>query len=389
MSPVESKKRKQPEDTNGDKLLFTPGPLTTSMSVKRAMLHDYGSRDKTFITIAREIREKLLKIADVCSEQYTTIPIQGSGTYAVEAVISSSVPRKDGKMLVFVNGAYGKRMCTICKYYDIPCVPIEFSETELVDLARAEEALKANPDVTTVGIIHSETSSGVINPVEEVGVLVHKYLPGAKYLIDAMSSFGAVPFNLTRANAHFVVSSANKCIEGVPGFSFILAEKASLAACQGNGRSLSLDIWDQYSNLEKSGQFRFTPPTHSMAAFHQALLELEAEGGVAARAKRYQNNREVLRKGMKELGFHELLGPEHTGYIITSFLYPKHENYNFEKFYNSLNDKGFAIYPGKTVNIDCFRIGSIGHLFPEDVENLVNAIKLTLEEMSIPLPLSA
>eukprot|EP01137_Pigoraptor_chileana_P008089 Opistho-2@54455 len=367
------------------KKLFTPGPLGVSLSTKQAMLRDLGSRDKEFINTVKTIRSRLLELAKLPAGKYTTVPVQGSGTFAVEAVVTTFVPRTGGHMLVLSNGAYAQRIKQIADVLGIKTEFLEFPEDKKTDLAAVEEALKKHP-ITNVAIVHCETSSGVINPIEEVGKLVRKYRPDAFYFVDAMSSFGGVELDAKAANIDFLVSSANKCIEGVPGFSYALCDVEKLNKCKGNSRSLSLDLYEQNAGLDKSGQFRFTPATHSMLAFHKALQELDAEGGIPARAARYSENRRIIREGMRELGFKELLDDTHKGYIITSFHYHKDSKFNFEDFYSRLNAKDLVIYPGKTTKADCFRIGSIGHLFPADMKTLLVAIKEVLGEMGVQTP---
>ncbi|XP_011270234.1 2-aminoethylphosphonate-pyruvate transaminase, variant [Capsaspora owczarzaki ATCC 30864] len=370
-----------------DKPLFTPGPLGVSLTTKQAALRDLGSRDRLFMDTVKDIRTQLVQLAGVSTKDFTSVLIQGSGSFAVEAVIQTALPRKGGKFLVLANGAYGYRMNKMANYLDIPVIMFEFPETEKAPLAEVEKLLKANPDVTTVAIVHSETSSGIINPISEVGALVRKHLPNATYFVDAMSSFGGIPINMEEANIDFLVSSANKCIEGTPGFSYAIARRSALDKCKGNSRSLSLDLQDQNAYMEQTGQFRFTPATHSILSFRQALRELEIEGGVEARAARYQLNRAILRKGMAELGFRELLDNSHEGYIITSFHFPKHAKFDFEKFYSTLSAKGYVIYPGKVTKADCFRVGSIGRLFPNHMTELLETMKVVLAEMGIPTPI--
>ncbi len=359
-----------------DKLLFTPGPLTTSKTVKEAMLHDYGSRDTKFVNIVKEVRENLLQLGGVSKEKgYETVIIQGSGTFGIEATISSSVPR-NGHLLIVINGAYGHRMANICSVHGIKYTSLVFAENEIPTIEKTEAALKSDNSITHLAIVHSETTTGIFNPIKEFGALAGNY--NKTYIVDAMSSFGAVPVYIAEFNIDFLVSSSNKCIEGVPGFSFIIAKREKLLQCKGQARSLVLDIFAQWEALENDGQFRFTPPTQSLAAFHQALKELETEGGVEARANRYKENYQTLISGMRKLGFKEYLEPEKQGYIITSFLYPS-ADFNFKEFYNSLNDKGFVIYPGKLTQADCFRIGNIGRLYKKDVEGLLEAIESVLK----------
>jgi len=363
-----------------DKLLFTPGPLTTSETVKRAMLHDLGSRDAGFLEVVRNIRRRLLELGKVAGGSYEAVLMQGSGTFAVESVISTVLPR-DGKLLVLINGAYGHRMAKIARTLGIATETLVGPEACPVNPAETHQILERDPAITHVGTIHCETSTGILNPVAEIGGVVKRQ--GRAFIVDAMSSFGGVPMRVAESGIDFLVSSANKCIQGVPGFGFVLARRDLLISSEGRARSLSLDLAAQWKGLDSDGQFRFTPPTQVLLAFWQALEELEREGGVAARAARYAANQKVLLEGMKELGFHAYLAPQHQSHIITSFRYPKHPNFDFNRFYQALSARGFVIYPGKASDADCFRIGTIGHLFPADLKALVVAIGETLNDMQI------
>ncbi|MCH8228216.1 MAG: 2-aminoethylphosphonate--pyruvate transaminase [Proteobacteria bacterium] len=366
-----------------DKTLFTPGPLTTSLTVKQAMLRDLGSRDDAFIEVIRNIRETLLSIAGVSKDKgYEVVLMQGSGTFGLESVIGSTVPA-GGKLLVIVNGAYGDRIVHIANLLKIDTATLEYS-TNLVPVpADVDRMLTEDGAITNVVVVHCETTTGIINPIEQIGAVVKRHQK--TYFVDSMSAFGAVVFDFEKCGIDFLVSSANKCIEGVPGFSFAVCQRDSLLAIQGWARSVSLDLLAQWQGLEANGQFRFTPPTHVLLAFEQALTELQAEGGVAGRAGRYRDNHKLLVAGMRDLGFTEYLPPELQGTIITAFYYPDHSRFEFDEFYGRLNDKGIVIYPGKVSNIDCFRIGNIGHLFESDIQALLTAVRATLEEMQIEL----
>lgn len=366
-----------------DKLLFTPGPLTTSLTVKQAALRDLGSRDQEFIAMVRNIRRKLLELGGVADRGFEAILMQGSGTFAIESVLSSVVP-PDGKVLAVINGAYGRRIAQIAQALRIPVTELSGPEDQSPDMERLGQALEADPSISHVAVVHSETSTGMVNPVGEIGEIVKHF--NRIYFVDAMSSFGGMPLNLLDCRIDYLVSSANKCLEGIPGFAFVLAQREALLATAGFARSMSLDLLAQWKGLEADGQFRFTPPTHALLAFHQALRELEAEGGVEGRAARYRTNFEVLSQGMRDLGFDGYLRPEDRGYIISSFRYPRHPKFDFGVFYARLSDKGFVIYPGKVSKADCFRIGCIGRIFPDDMRGLLGAIRETLAEMGIAAP---
>lgn len=365
-----------------DKALFTPGPLTTSRTVKQAMLFDLGSRDTEFILTVREIRSLLVKLAMSSADLYTSVIMQGSGTFGIESVISSVVP-ENGKLLILVNGAYGERMAQMARIHNIQLLIQSSPEDQTPDLRLLENTLIANPEISHVAVVHCETTTGIINPIGEIGHLVRQY--NRVYIVDAMSSFGAYPIPVEDFNIDFLISSSNKCIEGVPGFSFIIARRESLQACKGNARTLSMDLYAQWDGLEKNGQFRFTPPVQVLLAFRQALAELEEEGGVYGRGERYRNNYEITISAMEKMGFTPYLSSENRGYTITSFRYLAHPNFVFEEFYKRLSDKGCVIYPGKLSHADCFRIGHIGRLDQSDVFLLISAIRETLTEMEIEL----
>lgn len=269
------------------KKLFTPGPLNVSETTRRAMLQDVGSRSPEFIDVIGEVRSRVITLAGANPEQYTCVPMQGSGTFCTEAVLQTSIPPDGGDTVIFANGVYGKRMDTVCKGFKANSTLHVFPDTNKVPLDAVEEILKQNPRFTNVCIIHCETSSGAINDIKSLGTMVRKYCPNALYFVDAMSSFGAIPVDLAGSNIDFLVTSPNKCIEGVPGFGLVIVDKQKLMQCEGNCRSTSLDLVDQYNGFEGNGQFRFTPPTHAILAFRQALIELEQEGGPLGRASRY------------------------------------------------------------------------------------------------------
>jgi 2-aminoethylphosphonate-pyruvate transaminase len=366
-----------------DKILFTPGPLTTSDTVKQAMLRDLGSRDFEFVSLVREIREALLSLAGATGT-HEAILVQGSGTFGIEAVVSSTVP-PHGKWLVVANGAYGERIAVMAARANIGHTVLRCAEREPPTPASVDDALAADPAITNVFVVHCETTTGIVNPIAAIGRVVQRH--GKVFAVDAMSSFGAVPMDVDGGHIDFLVSSANKCLEGTPGVAIVLGRREVLIRTEGYARSLSLDLFDQWRGLEASGQFRFTPPTHVLLALRQALRELDAEGGVAGRAQRYRANHKSLIAGMRVMGFEEYLRPPDQGHIITSFRYPNDPRFSFEKFYEGLNRKGMVIYPGKVSNADCFRIGSIGRIFEKDVNTLLVLIRETLTEMAIDVPL--
>jgi 2-aminoethylphosphonate-pyruvate transaminase len=363
----------------GDPWLLTPGPLTTSKTVKEAMLHDYGSRDTGFIRINAEIRGQLVDIIHG-QGSHECIPLQGSGTFVVEAMIGNFVPAS-GKLLVLINGAYGQRIVKICGYYGIPHSTLEWLEDQPVDVAQLDAALKADTDITHVAMIHCETTSGIVNPLAAVAVCVAANQRG--FLIDSMSIFGAVEIDSREIQFDALVASSNKCLEGVPGMGFCLARRGALEKTKGNARSLSLDLYDQWQAMEANAQWRFTPPTHCLLAMHKALEEFNAAGGVMGRGGRYQENCDVLVTGMRKLGFKPLLPSELQAPIIVTFHMPEDPKFIFQDFYDALRERGFVIYPGKLTVADSFRVGCIGRLDTTLMKAALDTIGNVLEEMGV------
>ena len=363
-----------------DKLLFTPGPLTTSVGVKQAMLHDAGSWHFDFNRRVKWIREQLLAIAELsAADGWAAVLLQGSGTYGVEAVFATCVP-SEGKVCVLVNGAYGERMVLMLEHLQITHTVLRSPENELPNLMLLDQVLSDDPAISHVAAVHCETTTGILNPIDEIGRVVKKHC--CQFVVDAMSSFGAIPLDVEGAGIDFLISSANKCLEGVPGFCFVIARRDALVANEKHARSLSLNLAAQLRGFEINGQFRYTPPTHGLLAFEQALVELEREGGVAARERRYRHNHFLLVEGMEQIGFKPFLPPSVQSCIITAFHYPANAWFGFAGFYQRLSDKGFIIYPGKISRADTLRIANIGHLFETDIRRLLHAIDEVMQEMS-------
>ena len=365
-----------------DPLLLTPGPLTTSKSVKKAMVRDWGSRDLEFIEMTERVRLGVEEIAGVANGSHVCVLLQGSGTFAVEAAITSLIPR-DGRVLVLVNGAYGHRINRVCEYHGREYVSLETDEDVPTNVAELAGVLASNDDITHVIAVHCETTSGILNPIEEIAGVAQDH--ECHLIIDAMSSFGALPLSAQDVPCLAIIASSNKCLEGVPGIGFVVAEKEALQKAKGNANSLALDIHAQWAGFESNGQWRFTPPTHVLAALDQAISEHKQEGGVGARGRRYAGNCQILIEGMRRLGFQTYLSDNLQAPIIVTFHYPPHTNFEFDEFYGRLKDKGFAIYPGKLTKADSFRIGCIGHLFEGDMKAVVEAVGDVLAEMEINL----
>jgi 2-aminoethylphosphonate-pyruvate transaminase len=340
------------------------------------MLHDFGSRDRIFIEINASVRQRLVSIIDG-ADSHVCVPLQGSGTFVVEAMIGTFIPA-GGKLLVLVNGAYGLRIARICKCLGRNYVIQETAEDIPVDLEQLDRNLAGDGEITHVAVIHCETTSGILNPVKGVAEIVARR--GRGLLIDAMSAFGAIPLSTRDVKFDALVASSNKCLEGSPGMGFCLADKAALQATQGNSPSLCMDLYDQWVAMEGNGQWRFTPPTHAILAFNQALDEFEAEGGVEGRGGRYRENYRILVDGMRKLGFRTLLRDELQAPIIVTFHMPDNPKFDFNRFYDSLSEQGYIIYPGKLTVADSFRIGCIGRLGAQQMHGALAAIKNTMDQ---------
>lgn len=359
--------------------LLTPGPLTTTPAVKEAMLRDWGSWDADLRAVVASIRSDLLDIADA-SQGFECVLLQGSGSYGVEAALGSFAP-KNRKTLMLTNGAYGERAIKAMSYMNRDFISYETDELEAPSADEVAALLKANPDVGAVFLVQCETTSGIVNPVEDIAAVAQK--AGCVVILDAMSSFGAMDLSMKRMGIDVLISSANKCIEGVPGFTYILARRDLLETSQGASHSLSLDLYEQWAYMQKSGQFRYTPPTHILVAFAQALEQHKAEGGAPGRLARYKKTAKAMRDGMRRIGLSPLLGDNETGPIIQTFATPRDPNFEFTRFYEGLKQRGFIIYPGKLTKKPSFRVGNMGALDHEVMAMLVDATEATLKAMNV------
>ena len=360
--------------TENPYLLLTPGPLTTTRSVKEAMMKDWCTWDVEYNRLVASIRERLVQLAaPTAPDEYTAVLMQGSGTFSVEATIGTALPKQGGKLAIAVNGAYGERIVQIAEVLGIPVTVVRFDERSPIDPAIFEQALVSDPSITHAAIVHCETTTGILNPLQEIAEMIGRR--NMTFIVDAMSSFGGVTLNMHELGIDYLISSSNKCVQGVPGFGFVVARRDVIAKCEGHARSLSLDLYDQWDMMERANsKWRYTSPTHVVRAFDQALKELELEGGIEAREARYSSNQRTLTEGMKEAGFSALLPREWQSPIITAFRYPS-EDFSFESFYADLKKEGFVLYPGKLTSEPTFRIGSIGDVHPADMDRLVQVIK--------------
>ena len=364
---------------NQDTWLLTPGPLTTSMQTKRAMLHDWGSRDINFIATIKRVLSELINIANG-KESHVCVPLQGSGTFIVEAVISTMIP-KEGKSLVLVNGAYGKRIVKILQYAKKEYAILETPEDKPPDLGKLEITLKSDKNITHVLVIHCDTTSGILNPIEKIAQITKEN--NRNLIIDSMSAFGAIDLDVRKVTFDAMMASSNKCLEGVPGLGFAIIRKSALEICKNNSESLSLDLYDQWTSMQTNNQWRFTPPTHVINALDAALKQFKDEGGLESRYTRYSNNCRILIDGMRALGFETLLPDEFQAPIIVTFKMPCDKKFNFQVFYDALSKRGYLIYPGKLTVIPSFRIGCIGHIGAKEMQGAIIAIDETLKEMGV------
>ena len=358
-------------------LLLTPGPLSTTPTVKRVMMRDWCTWDDDYnVEVVQVIRKQLVALAGGAPDTHTAVLMQGSGTFSVESVIGSVIP-PDGKLLVLANGAYGQRLAKIAERLKIALIVEDSGDLSPPDATKLAQTLECDSDITHVALVHGETTTGMLNPLEEIAPVVKA--AGCTLIVDAMCTFGGVPLDVHQLGVDFVISSANKCIQGVPGFGFIVAKRTSLEATEGWARSLSLDLFDQWKTMESGngGKWRYTSPTHTVRAFAQALKELEEEGGILARCARYTESQRVLSEGMAALGFKSLLPQGLQSPIITAFPFPEDQEFEFKKLYEQLKARGFVIYPGKVSDRDTFRIGTIGNVNADDIKRLLVALRET------------
>ena len=362
-----------------DPILLTPGPLTTSLETKQAMLRDWGSWDAAFNEVTGSICRDLLDIVHG-GEQYVCVPLQGSGTFAVEAAIGNLVPRQ-GKVLVPNNGAYCARIVRICRYLQRTVVDLALAEDKPASAAAIEAALAADASITHVALVHCETGAGLRNDLEGIAQVCRAR--GKGLIVDAMSSFAALPIDVRATPFEALIAASGKCLEGVPGMGFVIVRRDALLASAGNSHSLAMDLHDQYTYMQRTTQWRFTPPTHVVAALRAAIDQFVAEGGQPARGARYAANCATLIEGMRALGFRPYLEPAVQAPIIVTFHAPSDPAYEFKAFYDRVRARGYILYPGKLTQVETFRVGCIGAIDPNEMRNVVSAVGATLQDMGI------
>ena len=362
-----------------DAILLTPGPLTTTLRTKLVMLRDWGSWDVEFNEVTQRVRRSLLKIIHG-ENSHVVVPLQGSGTFSIEAAVATLVPH-NGHILVLDNGAYCKRAAKISTMMGRRCTLMPFADDEAVSPSDLQQQLASDNSITHVVLIHCETGAGVLNPLQAVANVCAAFDKGL--IVDAMSSFAAIEIDARKTHFDALIAASGKCLEGVPGMGFVFIRKAVLDGCAGQSQSLAMDLYDQHTYMEKTGQWRFTPPTHVVVALAEAIAQFEEAGGQPARLARYTHNCQTLIVGMKALGFKPFLEPAVQAPIIVTFLAPAHPNYEFRRFYDAAKARGFIMYPGKLTQVETFRIGCIGAIGPVEMEQAVHAVALALKDLSV------
>ena len=362
-----------------DAILLTPGPLTTTLRTKLAMLRDWGSWDADFVAMTAELRRQLVAVLHG-EDSHVVVPLQGSGTFSVEAAVATLVPR-DGHLLVLDNGAYCKRLGKVATLMGRRTSIMSHAEDEAVSADALDAKLRADPSITHVGFIHCETGTGVLNPLQAVSDVCKRH--GKGLIIDAMSSFAALPIDAREVTFDALVAASGKCLEGVPGMGFVFIRRAVLAGCENNSHSLAMDLFDQHAYMERTGQWRFTPPTHVVAALHEALKQFVEEGGQPARLTRYADNCATLIDGMDGLGFKPFLPAALQAPIIVTFHAPAVSNYDFKTFYAAAKQRGFILYPGKLTQVETFRVGCIGAIGRNEMQQAVHAIGDAMRELGM------
>ncbi len=347
------------------KILLNPGPATTSDTVKYAqVVSDICPREQEFGEVLTSLRRDLLQVINASEKLYTTVLFGGSGTAVMEAIISS-VMFPGSKLLILVNGAYGQRMCEIADTYNLSYEALKMEWGEPLDFEEAARIIE-DKSIDHVAMVHHETTTGILNPLKKFMKFKNKY--GCTLILDAISSYAGVQIDLNETPIEYLMSTSNKCLQGMPGVAFAVCNKESLGALESvKPRSYYLDLYKQYRNLEDKNQTRFTPPVQTIYAMRAALAELMTEG-LNKRISRYENNWLTLKKGLERIGFKFLLDPIDESKILLTIIEPNNENFNFETLHDELYSKGFTIYPGKINKDKTFRLSILGELKQQDIK---------------------
>jgi len=345
-------------------ILLNPGPVTTTDTVKQALVvADICHREVEFTDLMQGVRMDLLKVVNADPEQYTSILFAASGTGAVEACLSS-VLASEKKVLIINNGPYGQRMLDIARRYHIPSLEYQVDYDQPIAITEIELLLIQNNNIGAVAMVHHETSSGILSSLRPIGELCHKY--GCEFIVDAMSSFAGVDIDVEREHIDYIISSANKCLQGMPGLAFVIAKKSALMQSKGRARSFYFDLHQQFYALETQREMPFTPPVQIIYALRQALNEFLAET-LSGRIERYQRNYELLIKGFAKLGFTCLTPEDRASHLLAIIRFPGDQSYNFDEFHDYLFAAGFTIYPKKLSIPNTFRVACLGAIEPQDI----------------------
>ena len=350
-------------------ILLNPGPATTTDTVKLAMVvPDICPRELEFGELTLSVRNDLIKAA-YGEKNHTCVMLTSSGTGGVEACLTSVVPH-DKKVLILNNGAYGERMQKICDAYGIGQIKYNATWGKVLDVASIEQVLEIHRDeISHIAFIHHETTVGILNPLSEISKLAQKY--NVEIIVDAMSSFAGMRIDVEKDNIHYLVSSSNKCIQGMAGISFVIANKTSLLKTKEiKARNFYFNLLENHLYLEKNKQFLFTPPVQTLYALRQAINEYFDEGP-ENRFVRYASMYEIMKKKVLELGFKFLVDEKDHAKLLTAIMDPESPNYSFNEMHDYLFEHGFTIYPGKVGNINTFRLSNIGAIYPKDIENFL------------------
>lgn len=365
-------------------VLLNPGPSTTTDTVKFAqVVPDICPREREFGTLMKGLREDLVKIVHGDLNEYTSVLFTGSGTLNIDVCLNSLLP-EGKKVLVINNGAYSSRAVEICRYYGLPYIELKFPEDQIPDLEMIEQALKRNSDVALVHTTHNETGTGLLNPIKEIGALVHKY--GAVFTVDTTSTYAMRPINVHEDNIDFCMASAQKGLMAFTGLSFIVGRKALIEASKEYPkRSYYCNLYMQYDFFEKTGEMHFTPPVQTIYATIQALKEYWDEGE-AEKWARHTRVFNAINQGLDQLGFRQVIRPEWRAGLVSAVVYPDDPNWNFEKVHDYCYEHGFTIYPGKLSSTNTFRLCALGAIDEQDIEDFFVVFKEALSVLNVSIP---
>lgn len=365
-------------------ILLNPGPSTTTDTVKMAQIvPDICPREKEFAGLMKQLREDLVKIVHGDPDQYVSVLFCGSGTLNIDVCINSLLP-ENGKVLVINNGAYSARAVEICQYYGLPHIDLQFPTDQRPDLSAVEKTLRENPDIALVHTTHNETGTGILNPIREIGELVHQY--GAVFTVDTTSTLAMRPIDIAADNIDFCMASAQKGLMAMTGLSFIIGNRKIIEASKTYPkRSYYCNLYLQYEFFEKTGEMHFTPPVQTIYAAVQALKEYQAEGENAkwARHTRVFN---AIHEGLDALGFRDVIRREWQAGLVVSVIYPDDPNWDFEKIHDFCYERGFTIYPGKISTADTFRLCALGAIDEQDIRDFFTVLKDALREYNVAVP---